>query len=115
VLGVGYQGHDLFVIGRISLYLLGINKEGVLSFFGVKEPSSQGSFLVGYGARAAKTHLSFGSRFNLAGLGPVLLVDHSFGPVSMRLEGSYLVSIWRGIERVPSLLTVGLTVGGPAP
>ena len=122
VLGVGYQQPDGCLVSRISFYLLGFSEEGTQSFFSAEEPVCQFSVLGGLGARTDRTHLSFGGRSNFQGFGPVLLVDHSFGPASLRLEGSLMLSTFnllfsrlKEVERLPPMLTIGLTVGGPAP
>jgi hypothetical protein len=54
-----------------------------------------------------------GGRIGRLGFGPVFLVGHSFGPVDLRLEGSYVFP--RTDEAEGTLLSVGLTVAGPAP
>jgi len=107
---IGYQTQTASFIVRPGAYVLGISDEET-DFF--DEPLWQVSLLGGNGYRAGRTHVSGGGRIGRLGIGPVLLVGHSFGSVDLRLEGSYMFP--RTDEAEGTLLSVGLTVGGPAP
>jgi len=108
-LGIGYQQRDFSVVVRPSAYVLVI---GVGDVQFADEPFWQVALLAGNGTRAGETHVSGGGRVSRYGVGPVLLVGHSYGPVDLRLEGSYM---FPHSEAEGRLLTVGLTIGGPAP
>lgn len=109
--GIGYQTRHLSLVVRPSAYVVSISEGGVQ--FGFDDLLWQVSLLAGNGAQSGKTHVSGGGRISRYGIGPVLLVDHSYGRVSLRLEGSYLLP--RTEEAEGRLLTVGCTIGGPAP
>jgi hypothetical protein len=111
VLGIGHQSPNFSVIVRPSAYVLSIFGGDVQ--FGLDDPFWQVSLLAGNGTKAGKTHISGGGRIGRLGIGPVLLVGQSLGPVDLRLEGSYMFP--RTEETAGRLLTVGLTIGGPAP
>jgi hypothetical protein len=120
VLGFSREEHDFCVTTRLSWYMVGVNKDGVRDWF--DESYTAASVFFGNSAQSARTHLSGGFRTNTWGIGPVLLLDHSLGPASLRLEGSYMVAILNrlladplGVDKVPPMLTLGLTIAGPAP
>ena len=107
VIGIGYQGSSVSFMLRPSAYLLGISTSGV-GFFS----SWQASLLAGNSVQAGKTHISGGGRFSQHTVGPVLLIGHSLGALDLRLEGSFQFGT---LDSEQTRLTVGLTVGGPAP
>jgi hypothetical protein len=118
VLGIGYQSSNFCFVVRPSAYVVGFSGGGGRFFLWW-----QVSLLAGNSAQAGRTHVSGGGRANATGAGPVLLVDHSFGSVNLRLEGSYMFPYGGSYNMFPGgtytptdgQLTVGLTVGGPAP
>jgi hypothetical protein len=114
VLGIGYQRSNFCFVVRSSAHMLGFFGGGVgFPLWG------QVSLLAGNSAQTGRTHVSGGGRIGRLGMGPVLLVDHSFGSVNLRLEGSYMFPNGRSRGLVYTAtdeqLTVGLTVGGSAP
>jgi hypothetical protein len=112
-LGIGYQTRNFCFVVRPSAYMLSFYSGGVH----FRDPLWQVSLLAGNRAQSGKTHISGGCRASKLGGGPVLLVDHSVGPVNLRLEGSYMLQYETYVYGPYSngQLTVGLTVGGPAP
>lgn len=110
VIGFGHRGQDASFLLRPGAYVLSISDQDA-DFF--DDPFWQVTMLVGNGYRARRVHASGGGRISRLGVGPVFLVGHSFGRVDLRLEGSYMFP--RTDEAQGTLLSVGLTVGGPAP
>ena len=110
-LGIGYQNKDMSVIARPGAYFMSISPDGVE--FGFDDPLWQVSVLGGSRFTPGRSHVSGGGRISRFGVGPALLVGHSVGPVVLRLEGSYTFPY--NDNATGRLLTVGLTVGGPAP
>lgn len=111
VLGIGYRSPNFCVVGRPSLYVLGIGGGSVQ--FNLSDAIWQFSLLAGNGTQAGKVHFSGGGRISEYGVGPVLLVGYSLGSVDLRAEASYMLPNSDLAEG--QLLTVGLTVAGPAP
>jgi hypothetical protein len=110
VLGLGYQSYNFNLVARPSLFVLYVSGEDVS--FSLRGAYWQVSLLAGNRYQAGTVHLSGGGRMSDYGIGPVVLVGRSFGPVDLRLEGSFMFP--RG-EATGRLLTLGLTIGGPAP
>jgi len=108
--GIGYQSNSVSVMVRPSMYFMSIVPGSGVQW-GFDEPLWQVSLLAGNGVQSGQTHVSAGGRIGRLGIGPALLVDHSVGPVNLRLETSYMFP--RTSEAEGRLLTVGLTVGGP--
>jgi hypothetical protein len=108
---IGYQTQSASFLVRPGAYVLSITEEDIET--GFDDPLWQVSVLGGNGYKAGRTHVSGGARIGRLGVGPVVLVGHSFGPVDLRLEGSYMFP--RTDEAEGTLLSVGLTVGGPVP
>jgi hypothetical protein len=107
--GIGYQNQYVSIVGRPTLHLLSFYGDTVL--FGADQ-WWQFSLLVGNSYRTGKVHVSAGGRMSEYGIGPLVLVDGSLGPVNLRIEGSYMVPNSEYVEG--ELLSVGLTVAGPA-
>jgi hypothetical protein len=112
VLGIGYQGSSVCIVLRPSAYLLCFSGGEV-----VASPWWQVSLLAGSSVQSGRTHISGGGRASQFGAGPVFLVDRSYGPVNLRVEGSYMLPYATYVYGPYSdgQLTLGLTVGGPAP
>jgi hypothetical protein len=111
--GVGYQSKNASVMVRPSAYFMAIIPGNDVQF--AKRPGDlfwQVSLLAGNGNQTDQTHVSGGARIGKLGIGPVLLVDNSVGPVNCRLEASYM---FPRADAEGRLLSVGLTFGGPAP
>jgi hypothetical protein len=111
-MGVGYQSKNASVIVRPSAYFMAIIPGSPVQW-GFDDPFWQVSLLAGNGNQSGQMHVSGGGRIGKLGIGPVFLADHSVGQVNLRLEASYMFP--RTDEAAGRLLTVGLTVGGPAP
>ncbi len=113
-LGIGYQGQGVNVLVRPSAYIISIIP-GIGAQWAFDDPIFfwQVSLLAGNNYQSGLTHFSGGGRIGRLGIGPVFLVDHTFGQVILRLEASYMFP--RTSESVGRLLSVGLTVGGPVP
>jgi hypothetical protein len=114
MLGIGYRTPNFCVVARPSIYLIGITKDTIytkdLRF--VLDAYYQLSVLVGNGFKPGRFNVSGGGRISDYGMGPVILVDKGLGPVSLRLEGSYMFP--RGNQSAGNLFSVGLSVAGPA-
>jgi hypothetical protein len=111
-MGVGYQSKNASVIVRPGAYFMSIIPGSGVQW-GFNDLFWQVSVLAGNGVQTSKTHFSAGGRIGKLGIGPVLLVDHSVGPVNCRLEASYMFP--RTDDTEGRLMTLGLTIGGPAP
>jgi hypothetical protein len=109
-LGIGYQKPGFCFVARPSLSVFSITKEDVE--FNLSDAYWQLSLLAGNGYEPDRLSLSGGGRISDHGVGPVFLVDRTLGPVSLRLEGSYMFRY--NDNAVGQLLSVGLSVAGPA-
>lgn len=111
MLGIGYRTPNFCVVARPSIYLIGITKDTTENRF-LRDAYYQLSVLAGNGFKPGRFNFSGGARISDYGMGPVILVDKGLGPVSLRLEGSYMFP--RGPLSAGNLLSVGLSVAGPA-
>jgi hypothetical protein len=111
MLGIGYRTPNFCVVARPSIYLIGITKDTTENRF-LRDAYYQLSVLAGNGFKPGRFNFSGGARISDYGMGPVFLVDKGLGPVSLRLEGSYMFP--RGPLSAGHLLSVGLSVAGPA-
>jgi hypothetical protein len=113
MLGIGYRTPGFCVVARPSIYLIGISSDSMYTkdrrF--LLDAYYQLSVLVGNGFQPGRFNFSGGGRISDYGMGPVILVDKGLGPVSLRLEGSYMFP--RGTQSSGQLLSVGLSVAGP--
>jgi len=98
-------------VARPSIYLIGITKD-TIDFRFLRDAYYQLSLLAGNGFQPGRFNFSGGGRISDYGMGPVILVDKGLGPVSLRLETSYMFP--RGIQSSGHILSVGLSVAGPA-
>ncbi len=112
-LGLGYQSTNASVMIRPSAYFLAVGTEGFGADWDFSDPLWQVSLLAGNGNQLGATHVSAGGRVGELGIGPVLMVDRTAGGVNLRFEASYMFP--RALDTEGRLLTVGFTVGGPAP
>jgi hypothetical protein len=114
MLGIGYRTPGFCVVARPSLYLIGITKDTMVTknLRFLRDAYFQLSLLAGNGFRPGRFNFSGGARISDYGMGPVFLADRNLGPVSLRLETSYMFP--RGSQSSGQLLSVGLSAGGPA-
>jgi hypothetical protein len=114
MLGIGYRTPSFCLVARPSLYLIAITEDTIytkdLRF--LRDAYFQLSLLAGNGFKPGRFNFSGGCRISDYGMGPVVLVDKGLGPVSLRLEGSYIFP--RGSQSDGQLLSFGLSVAGPA-
>ena len=114
MLGIGYRTPNFCVVARPSIYLIGISSDTAITnnLRFLRDAYFQLSVLAGNGFQPGRFNFSGGGRLSDYGMGPVLLVDKGLGPVSLRLETSYMFP--RGVQSSGQLLSVGLSVAGPA-
>ena len=110
-LGIGYQRQNFGFMVRPSAYVMSIGGGDVR--FGLDDPLWQFSLLAGNGNQPGAVHFSGGGRVGRLGVGPVFLADRTVGPVNLRLETSYTFAY--NDDAAGRLLSVGFTIGGPAP